>query len=84
MPYSGTERWIFNIKKRSNRVKTIRLSIHIDIFDEKKFSKFLFGAGGQKVSFLFNTIEKNDTHNFKNRKGSTVAPRYSVQVIYEN
>ena len=45
--------WIFNIKKRSQLVKTIRLSTHIDIFDEKKFSKFFLGMGGQKVKIFF-------------------------------
>ena len=50
--------WILKIIKRMKLVKTIRWSTHIDIFDEKNFSKFFFGMGSQKVIFfLFNDIE---------------------------
>ena len=46
--------WIFKIKKRIELIKTIRLSTHIDIFDEKKISKLFFGmGGGQKVKKYF-------------------------------
>ena len=43
----------FKYQKRIELIKTIRLSTHIDIFDEKKFSKLFFGIGGQKVNFFF-------------------------------
>ena len=34
--------WISNIKKRFKRVKTIRLSTHNDIFEEKKIQNSIF------------------------------------------
>ena len=46
VPYSGTERSLMNFKKRFQLVKTIRLSTHNDIFEEKK--SIFFGVGGKK------------------------------------
>ena len=44
--------WIFNMEKRSQLFKTMRLSTHIDIFDEKNFSKLFFGMGSKSIFFL--------------------------------
>ena len=54
----------FYIKKRFQLVKKIRLSTHIDIFEEKIFSKIFFGVGGQKVKFFFQFYDVKSTEIF--------------------
>ena len=53
LPYSERSLVIFLYQKHYQFDKTIRLSTHMDIFDKKKFSKFFFGMGGQKVEKFF-------------------------------
>ena len=63
MPYSGTKQTLmnFNIKKRSQFVKTFPLSIHIVILDEKKLKIFL-GMEGQTVRFFFYLFKDVKSH----------------------
>ena len=55
--------WISNIKKRFKRVKTIRLSTHNDIFEEKKIQIF-FGVVGKKNQFFFSIYDEKSAENF--------------------
>ena len=65
VPYSGTERSLMNFQyqKRFKRVKTIRLSTHNDIFEEKKF-QFFFGVVGKKIKIFFSIYDKKSAENF--------------------
>ena len=45
--------WSFSIEKRIQLVKTVRLSTHTDIFEEKNFSKIFFERGSKKVKIFF-------------------------------
>ena len=50
--------WIFKIEKRIEFNKTIRLSTHIDIFDEKKIQNFFWEWGVKKSKKkLFNDVK---------------------------
>ena len=60
VPYSGTEDlwWILYIKKRFQLVKKIRLTTHIDNFEEKKIQNFFFEVGQKKPKILIYQLDK--------------------------